>query len=110
MKKLLVTLKHLAYLTSEGYKDSFELVATGIKSLTTGAILSHEHFTIKAYYKIDGIKDPKDASLVYAIETMDGLRGALITAYSAFNEIISPDLIKKLALHPVPVNVRFNND
>ena len=107
MKKLLVTLKHLAYLTSQGYKDSFELVSTGIKSLATGMILSPEHFTIKAYYKIDGIKDPKDASLVYAIESIDGLKGALITAYSAFDEMVSPDLIKKLALHPVPVNVRF---
>ena len=107
MKKLLLTLKYLAQLTSKGYKDSFELVSNGIKSLSTGVILSPEHFTIKEYVRIDGIKDPKDASLVYAIETVDGLKGALITAYSAFNEMLSPELVKKLALHPVPVRVRF---
>ncbi|AFD07983.1 hypothetical protein [Solitalea canadensis] len=105
MKKFIQLFQYLTDLTKKGYNYTFELKENGLRLIEKNLFFTPESFTIKEYYKLDGIKDPKDASLVFAIESNDGLfKGALITAYSAFNELISADLIKKLAMHPHPVN------
>ncbi|MCO4292096.1 hypothetical protein NF867_04375 [Solitalea sp. MAHUQ-68] len=105
MNKFIQLFEYLTSLTKKGYNYTFELTSTGIRLIEKNLFFSPDKFTIKEYYKLDGIKDPKDASLIFAIESNDGLfKGALITAYSAFNEFLSADLIKKLALHPKPLN------
>lgn len=105
MKKFIQLFQYLTDLTKKGYNYTFELKENGLRLIEKNLFFTPESFTIKEYYKLDGIKDPQDASLVFAIESNDGLfKGALITAYSALNELISTDLIKKLAMHPHPVN------
>ncbi|POY35027.1 hypothetical protein C3K47_17370 [Solitalea longa] len=105
MKKFVHLFQYLTELTKKGYNYTFELTGNGIRLIEKNIFLSPDNFTIKEYYKLDGIKDPQDASLIFAIESNDGLfKGALITAYSAFNDLLSADLIKKLALHPAPYN------
>ncbi|UKJ07045.1 hypothetical protein [Solitalea lacus] len=104
MNKFVQLFQYLTGLTKKGYNYTFELAGNGIKLIEENLFFTPENFTIKEYYKLEGLKDPKDASLVFAIESNDGLfKGALITAYSAFNEIMSADLAKKLALHPSPI-------
>ncbi len=39
---------------------------------------------ITEYYRFEGMSDPEDNSVIYAIESKDGHKGVLIDAYGAY--------------------------
>ncbi|MBC8111798.1 MAG: hypothetical protein H7Y04_12120 [Verrucomicrobia bacterium] len=41
---------------------------------------------VREYYRIEGMSDPSESCIVYAIETQDGVKGFLINAYGTYSE------------------------
>ncbi len=41
---------------------------------------------ITEYYRFEGMSDPEDNSVIYAIESKDGHKGILIDAYGAYSD------------------------
>jgi hypothetical protein len=39
---------------------------------------------IRGYYRFEGVSDPDDMAIVYAIETSSGVRGVLIDAFGVY--------------------------
>ncbi|WP_199138093.1 phosphoribosylpyrophosphate synthetase [Pedobacter sp. ASV12] len=90
----------LADLEQRGYEYDFNLTNDGIECKSLDLKLMPEEFEIEEFYRFEGMTDPADSSVVYAISSAVGnLKGVLIDAYGAYAENISPELLDKLKVH-----------
>lgn len=80
----------LARLTAEGYEKQFRVSEEGLEELASGKTYTPDKVRVTNFYRFEGISDPADNSILYAIETSDGERGTLVDAYGAYsNELIA---------------------
>jgi hypothetical protein len=62
--------------------------------------LMPEEFEIDEFYRFEGMTDPADSAVIYAISSLMGnLKGVIIDAYGVYAENISPELLDKLKIH-----------
>ena len=81
----------LAKMIETGYTDDFKATDEGLISLRTDKLYSPQEVMIKNYYRFEGASDPDDMSILYAIETNDGVKGTLVDAYGPY---ASPEVNK----------------
>ena len=56
-----------------------------------------EDFEIVEMHRFEGDSNPEDQSVVYAIQSMDGVKGMLVTGYGISAEGLSAEMAKKLS-------------
>lgn len=56
-------------------------------------------FEIVEVYRFEGNTDPADEAIVYAIESIDGMKGVLVSGYGISAEGMSADMAKKLSMN-----------
>lgn len=71
-------------LTREGYTENFVAHEEGIEAPSKNKVYKPEEVRIKSFYRFEGISDPADNGVVFAVETKDGVKGQLIDAYGAY--------------------------
>ena len=79
--------KCLNKLEEKGYKDQFRVENKRLQSLTDPK-KKYKSEEVKAvnFYRFEGITDPEDMSILFAIETADGNKGTLIDAYGMYSD------------------------
>lgn len=55
-----------------------------------------DDFSIVDIYRYEGISDPADEAAVYAIESVQGEKGILVTGYGTSTDEMSTDILAKL--------------
>ena len=80
----------------EGYTEDFNLQGHCIECKALDLQLSPQDFTIDKYYRFEGMSDPGDNSIVYAISAVTGEKGVLVDAYGMYSENMTPEMIRKL--------------
>lgn len=70
-------------LTKNGYKDGFTAKDNKIVGSLTSKSYPPEDLEIVATYRFEGMTDPQDDAIVFAIEAKDGNKGTLIMSYSS---------------------------
>ena len=58
--------------------------------------LSPEDFNIVDIFRFEGMSNPSDTSILYAIESSSGLKGTLVSSYGVYADAMSNEMIKKL--------------
>lgn len=53
-------------------------------------------FEIVEFYRFEGDSNPSDESIVYGIESVNGLKGVLVSGYGISAEGMSAEMAKKL--------------
>lgn len=53
-------------------------------------------FEIVEVYRFEGNSDPSDEAVVYAIESISGMKGVLVNGYGISADVMSSDMAKKL--------------
>jgi len=89
----------LETLKEQGYTYDFNLTAHALEVHKDDGIvlaLSPEDFTIVQVYRFEGMTDPSDMSILYAIESSDGLKGTMVSSYGVYADAMSNEMIKKL--------------
>lgn len=81
MKSLTACLEKML---EEGYTEDFKAVEEGLKALRTEKIYQPDQVKIVNFFRFEGISDPDDMSILYVLETNDGLKGTLIDAYGPY--------------------------
>lgn len=71
----------------DGYADDFKVVNNGLKSLKTEKTYNPEEVHVKNYFRFEGQSDPNDNTIMYVIETTDGLKGTLVDAYGPYADV-----------------------
>src|SRR3982750_1141727 len=85
-------------LKQRGYTIDFNLAFDHVKCAGTGLCLFPSEFEITEYYRFEGISNPDDSSVVYAIESKDGsMKGSLVSAYGMYSEGLSEEMIGKFS-------------
>jgi len=71
-------------LIAEGFTENFMVKKNGLHGLDAKRIYQPNDVKIVSFYRFEGESDPNDNSILYAIETTDGLRGLLSDAYGSY--------------------------
>jgi hypothetical protein len=79
--------KCLNKLEEKGYTDQFRVEKKVLQSLTD-AKKKYKPKDVSAvnFYRFEGISNPDDMSILYAIETKDGRKGTLVDAYGLYSD------------------------
>ncbi len=56
-------------------------------------------FEITEVYRFEGNTDPSDEAIVYAIESVNGVKGVLVNGYGISAEGMSAEMAKKLSMN-----------
>ena len=56
-------------------------------------------FEIVETYRFEGNTDPSDEAIVYAIESVDGKKGVLVSGYGISAEGVSAEMARKLSVN-----------
>ena len=79
------TLTHVVdELTRRGYDEHFRVADGRLQVIGTGQLFEPEDVVIRGYYRFEGVSDPDDMAIVYAIETKSGVRGVLVDAFGVY--------------------------
>ncbi len=68
----------------DGYSDDFKITGSGLKSLKTERVYNPDEVKVNNFFRFEGQSDPNDNTILYVIETKDGLKGTLIDAYGPY--------------------------
>ncbi len=83
-------------LTKRGYTHNFKPCSEGIECTELNLKLSPENFKIKETYRFEGITDPADEAIVYAIESNNGIKGVLVNGYGIYSDSTTDAMVSKL--------------
>jgi hypothetical protein len=78
--------KCLAKLESEGYTDQYRVEKGRLCNLTSKKKYKAKEVKAVNFYRFEGISNPDDMSILYAIETSDGRKGTLADAYGFYSD------------------------
>lgn len=80
----------------EGYDNDFKMVENGLKALKTEKVYKPEEIKVVNYFRFEGQSDPNDNTIMYVIETNDGVKGTLVDAYGPLAEKELSEFMKKV--------------
>ncbi len=84
-------------LKARGFTEDFNLDQN---CLVCNAQRFHpEEFEITEVHRFEGDSDPGDEAVVYAIESLNGVKGVLVNSYGYQSDTVSNEMVKKLQLH-----------
>jgi len=85
----------LRNLQDKGFNDDYLVVDGNLLCVNTGNSYDPEEISVVNFYRFEGVSNPDDMSIIYALETIDGRKGVLIDAYGLYAD----DRIEDLVMH-----------
>lgn len=92
-------IERLEELKERGYTYDFNLTAHALEFHKDDGInlkLNPDDFTIVEFFRFEGMSNPSDTSILYVIESCDGLKGTLVSSYGVYADAMSNEMIQKL--------------
>ena len=68
----------------EGFTEHFAVRDDHLLGLDSGTQFDADEVVIRGFDRFEGVSDPDDEEIVYAIETVTGLRGTLTDAFGVY--------------------------
>ena len=92
--------KCLNRLESEGYIDQYRVEENRMVSLGEDS-RKYKQEEVKAvnFFRFEGISNPDDMSILYAIETADGRKGTLVDAYGVYADDETGEFFQQVEIH-----------
>lgn len=73
-------------LLQQGFDKNFKATEDGLLCIETNRVYKPGDILVANFYRFEGISDPSDNSILYAIESTDGIKGTLVDAYGAYSD------------------------
>jgi hypothetical protein len=86
-------------LEGQGFTDLFRVEKGKLVSTKTQKKYKASDVKIVNFYRFEGISNPDDMSVMYAIETSDGLKGTLTDAYGLYSDDDTGEFLKEVESH-----------
>lgn len=83
-------------LKKNGYTEDFRITEEGMCGSKSKETYQPEEVTIVDFYRFEGITNPDDMSILYAIETADGLKGTISNSYGPYADANVDDFLKRV--------------
>ena len=71
-------------LARSGFREHFKMTAGKLLALDRGTSFNAAELVVRAYHRFEGVSDPDDMAIVYAIESHNGVRGTLVDAFGVY--------------------------
>ena len=88
----------LTDLKARGYVNDFNLHPEWIECPAMEVRLHPTQFHVDEVHRFEGMTNPDDSSVLYAISSSKAIKGVLIDAYGTYAESLSPLMIQKLKI------------
>jgi hypothetical protein len=88
----------LKALKEKGYTHDFNLHPEWIECPPLKLRLAPEEFHVDEVHRFEGMTNPDDSSILFAISSSSGVKGVLVDAYGAYADAISPVMVQKLRI------------
>lgn len=98
MKSYTTLSEALTDLKKRGYVEDFNIQPTCLQCASLDLQLHPEDFTVDEFHRFEGMSNPDDNAIVFAISSKDGVRGALVDAYGMYAENLTEPMIRKLTV------------
>lgn len=85
-------------LKKRGYTEDFDLKPHCLECAARTLQLHPEDFTVDEFYRFEGMSNPDDNSIVFAISSREGVKGTLVDAYGVYSENLNEKMIRKLSI------------
>src|SRR6266850_1483047 len=69
-----------------GFPANLSVVGNRLRGAETQTTFGAEDVVIRDYRRFEGVSDPDDMAIVYAIEAKGGIRGTLVDAYGVYSD------------------------
>ena len=73
-------------LARRGFTARFQVFDGGLRAAGGGETMRPKDLVIREYYRFEGISDPDDMAILYAIESTSGVRGTLADAFGVYSD------------------------
>ena len=73
-------------LAGSGFIEHFGVRGEELRSFDTGRTFGADQVVVRDYHRFEGVSDPDDMVIVYAIEAPGGVRGTLVDAFGAYSD------------------------
>lgn len=83
-------------LKKRGYTEDFNLQPDCVSCAPLNLQWHPEDFTVDEFHRFEGMSNPDDNSIVYAISSNDGTKGTLVDAYGMYADSLTEPMIQKL--------------
>lgn len=87
-----------ANLEKYGYNEQFRVEKDKLVGINSKKSYKPKDVKAVNFYRFEGISDPDDMSILYAIETCDGSKGTLTDAYGRYSDDDTGDFMKKVEI------------
>ena len=91
--------KCLNKLESEGYTDQYRVEKGRLCDLTNNKKYKPKEVRAVNFYRFEGISNPDDMSILYAIETSDGRKGSLVDAYGMYSDDETGEFMNQIEIN-----------
>ncbi|WP_081209992.1 phosphoribosylpyrophosphate synthetase [Salegentibacter sediminis] len=82
----------------EGYEHDFNLLDEQIEIKSKNETYGIEEFDVDKVLRFEGMSNPDDNAILYAISTTNGRKGVLVDGYGISSGQVSDEMMKKLDL------------
>lgn len=83
-------------LVLDGYVESFQVTEKGLFSPGKNKHYKPEEVQFVNFFRFEGASDPADNSILYAVETNDGVKGTLTDAYGPYADLQVDKFIREV--------------
>lgn len=91
----------MADLAQRGFTEQFRLVEGKLRAVEHGKTFLADQVVIAEYHRFEGVSDPDDMAILYAIEAQNGIRGTLVDAFGVYSDPAVGAFIRDVALASV---------
>jgi len=82
----------------KGYTASYRLKNGKLRDLKTDKCFEVNEVTIVDSYRYEGMSNPSDMSIMYALKTVDGRKGTLLLPYGPHADAELDEFMKEVSL------------
>jgi hypothetical protein len=83
-------------LKKSGYTEDFRITEEGMCGGKSDTAYQPEDVKIVDFYRFEGNTNPDDMSILYAIETTDGLKGTISNSYGPYADSNVDEFLKRV--------------
>jgi hypothetical protein len=88
----------MAELAGRGFAEQFRVVNGRLRALSSGAEFAAAEVVVAAFYRFEGVSDPDDMAILYALETRTGVRGTIADAFGVYSDPRVGDFVEAVAV------------
>jgi hypothetical protein len=85
-------------LKKRGFTEDFSLKPHCLECKTLSLLVDPSDFTVEEFYRFEGMTNPDDSSVLFAIKSKEGVMGTLVDAYGVYAENLTSEMSTSLRL------------